>query len=69
MDSALVTAKQLEEIGVLKKGTAFRMAKAGLLAHYKIGTAGRGIRFRVDEVLAALRQPAAEGASKATVGR
>lgn len=61
MDAALVTAQQLEEIGVLKKGTAYRMAKAGLLNHYKIGTAGGGIRFRVDEVLAALRVPATRG--------
>ena len=57
MDSTLVTAQQLEEIGILKKGTAYRMAKAGL-PHYKVGTAKAGIRFRVDEVLAALRVPA-----------
>ena len=33
------------------------MAKAGL-PHYKVGTAKGGIRFRVDEVLAALKVPA-----------
>lgn len=57
MDAALVTAQQLEEMGILKKGTAWRMAVRSQLPHYKIGTAGRGIRFRVDEVLAALRRP------------
>lgn len=55
----LVTAKELEVRGILKKGTAFKMAAAGKLVHYKIGCAGGGIRFRVDEVLLALRVPAA----------
>jgi hypothetical protein len=54
----LVSARQLEELGIMKKGTAFRMVKAGKLIHYKVGCAGGGIRFRVDEVLAALRQTA-----------
>ena len=53
----LVTAQELEARGVMKKGTAYRMVKAGKLTHYKVGCAGGGIRFRVDEVLAALRQP------------
>lgn len=61
MDSALVTAQQLEAQGIIKKGTAYRMAAAGKLIHYKVGCAGGGIRFRVDEVLAALRVPTTRG--------
>ena len=33
------------------------MAKAGLIPSYFVGTAKRGVRFKVDEVLAALRRP------------
>ena len=55
----LVTAQELEARGVMKKGTAWKMAKAGKLIHYKSGVTGTGIRFRVDEVLAALRRPVA----------
>ena len=53
----LVTAHELEARGIIKKGTAYRMAAAGKLIHYKVGCAGGGIRFRVDEVLAVLRRP------------
>jgi len=57
MSSAqLVTAQQLEAMGILRKSTAYRMCKTGL-PHYKVGTAKGGIRFRVDEVLSALRVP------------
>lgn len=54
----LVTAQELEARGIIKKGTAYKMVKAGKLIHYKVGCVGGGIRFRVDEVLAALRRPA-----------
>ena len=54
----LVTAKELEARGILKKNTAYKMAAAGKLVHYVVGNAGGGIRFCVDEVLAALRRPA-----------
>ena len=54
----LVTAQDLEAMGIMRKSTAYRMCKAGLLDHYKVGTAGGGIRFKVWEVLAALRVPA-----------
>lgn len=53
----LVTAQELEVRGIIKKGTAYKMAKAGKLIHYKVGCVGGGVRFRVDEVLAALRCP------------
>jgi hypothetical protein len=60
----LVTAQELEARGVIKRGTAYKMAAAGKLIHYKIGCAGGGIRFRVDEVLAALRRPASHEVGK-----
>lgn len=62
-DQALVTASALEELQILKKGTAYRMAKQGHIPSYLVGPKGRGIRFRVDEVLEALRRPAPGGQS------
>jgi hypothetical protein len=53
----LVSAAALEARGILTRGTAYRMAKAGLLPSYTVGTKGRGVRFRIDEVLEALRRP------------
>lgn len=53
----LVTAAVLEERGILTKGTAYRMARSGQIPCYSVGTEGRGVRFRIDEVLAALRRP------------
>ncbi|MDI3462769.1 MAG: hypothetical protein OJF50_001590 [Nitrospira sp.] len=55
--ASLVSASQLERLNILPKGTAYRMAKIGLIPSYAIGQKGRGVRFRVDEVLAALRRP------------
>lgn len=57
-ENRLVTADDLEQLGILRKGTAYRMAADGKLTHYSVGCHGRGIRFKVDEVLAALRRPA-----------
>lgn len=57
-DNRLVTAQDLERIGVMRKGTAYRMVADGRLPHYIVGCRGRGVRFRVEEVLAALRRPA-----------
>ena len=56
----LVSAAVLEQRGILRRGTAFRMAKQGLIPSYFCGTSKRGVRFRVDEVLIALRRPAAQ---------
>ncbi len=56
-DNRLVTAQDLERIGVMPKGTAYRMAADGKLPHYLIGCRGRGIRFRVNEVIEALKRP------------
>ena len=52
-EEPLVTARGLK---VLPPGTAWRMAKAGLIPFLRVGIAGRGIRFFRSEVLAALRQ-------------
>lgn len=57
--SKLVSASVLEQLGILRKGTAYKMVQANLLTAYRVGAKGRGIRFKVDEVLAALRRPAA----------
>lgn len=58
-DYRLVTAVDLERMGVLRKGTAYRMAKVGAIPSYAVGaTKGRGVRFKIEEVLAALRRPA-----------
>ena len=57
MSDELLSAKQLEERGVMRNSTAFRMAKIGRLPFYRVGVAGGGIRFRLDEVLNALRAP------------
>jgi hypothetical protein len=55
--SELVSAAVLEGRGILRKGTAYRMAKAGQIPSYAAGMKRRGVRFRVEEVLAALRRP------------
>jgi hypothetical protein len=54
----LVTAAELEERGILKKGTAYRMAKLSLIPFARIGPKRRGIRFSPHGVLIALKQPA-----------
>lgn len=59
MGHELVSAATLEQRGIMPKGTAYKMAKAGLIPSYFCGTKGRGVRFRIPEVLAALRRPLA----------
>ena len=56
-DETLVTATALEELGILPKGTSYKMVKAGTIPSYVVGVKKRGVRFRVEEVLAALRRP------------
>lgn len=53
----LVSAAVLEQRGILRKSTAYKMAAQGKLPHYVVGCHDRGVRFRVEEVLAALRRP------------
>jgi hypothetical protein len=56
-DEPLVSARELEEKQILPKGSAYRLAKRGLIPCFVVGTKGRGVRFRVSEVVEALRRP------------
>ena len=56
-DQELVTAAELEERKILKKGTAYKMAKLKLIPCLYVGPKRGGIRFSPQEVLAALREP------------
>lgn len=53
----LVTAAELEALGILSKTTAYKAARLGQIPSYAVGIKGRGVRFRIEEVLAALRRP------------
>lgn len=57
----LVTVSELVRRGILKRGAAYGMARAGLIPIYRVGRTRRGIRFRVGEVIDALRQSAVRG--------
>lgn len=63
-EACLVTANDLEKLGIMPKGTAYKMVAGGKLPHYLVGNSGRGIRFMVDEVLKALRRPASHEVSQ-----
>lgn len=54
----LVNARVLEDRQILKAGTAYRMARLGLLKTYRVGVKRGGVRFRISEVLQALEKPA-----------
>lgn len=56
-DGRLVTAAELEIRGILRRHTAYKMARSGKLPCYQVGVRGTGLRFRVDEVLLAIRRP------------
>ena len=62
-EQGLVTAAELEQRGILKKSTAYRMAKLKLIPCAYVGVRRRGVRFSPAEVLQALRQPTPEGKS------
>lgn len=55
--TGLVKASDLERLKILPRGTVYRMAKTGQIPSYGVGAKCRGVRFRVEEVLAALRRP------------
>ncbi len=55
-DQKLVSAVELEKAGVLRRGTAYKMARERRIPCYLVGEKGAGIRFRIGEVLAALRR-------------
>jgi len=53
----LLKAREVEEaIPALKKGTLYRMAKAGVVRSYHVGEKEKGVRFMIDEVLHDLRK-------------
>jgi hypothetical protein len=54
----LVTAHELEKARILTKSSAYKLARTGLIPSYMTGPAQTGVRFRVSEVLSALRRPA-----------
>jgi hypothetical protein len=53
----LETATELERAGIVKRGCAYKLAKAGVIPSYLVGPKQTGVRFRRSEVLAALRRP------------
>jgi hypothetical protein len=61
VDHELVTAAGLERRNILKRATAYKMAQKGQIPYFVVGTKGRGVRFDVEEVLAALRRPVPAG--------
>ena len=54
----LETATELARAGIIKKGSAYKQAKLGIIPSYLVGPKQTGVRFRRSEVLAALRRPA-----------
>lgn len=55
--NALVTAADLEAMGILKKCTAYRMAQQHLIPCSRVGAKRGGIRFAPAEILKALAMP------------
>jgi hypothetical protein len=53
----LETATELERAGIVKKGSAYKLAKQGIIPSYLVGPKQTGVRFRRTEVLDALRRP------------
>jgi hypothetical protein len=57
----LETATELDRAGIIRKGTAYKLAKNGIIPCYLVGPKQTGVRFRRSEVLTALRRPAQAG--------
>ena len=53
----LETATELDRAGIVKRGSAYKLAKQGIIPSYLVGPKQTGVRFRRSEVLAALRRP------------
>lgn len=60
----LETAMDLERAGIVKRGSAYKLAKQGVIPSYMVGPKQTGVRFRRSEVLAALRRPVPGEAAK-----
>ncbi len=55
-DNQIISARDLERMGILKARTALRMAAIGLIPHYKFGERLHRVGFREIEVLNAMRR-------------
>ena len=53
----LVMARPAARAAAMGTGSLYRMAREGLVPFYRIGPKGKGIRFCLPELLAALRRP------------
>jgi len=51
----IISAKTLEERGILKRRTALRMAQLGMLPHVRFGSKLKGVGFFQEEVIEALK--------------
>ncbi len=56
-DTELVDAGELNARKILKRSTAYKLARQGLIPSYLVGPKQTGVRFRVREVLEAIRRP------------
>ncbi len=56
MTTKIVSAKDLEKMGILKRRTALRMATLGLVPHYKYGERMHRVGFIPSEVLQSLKR-------------
>ncbi len=54
-DERLIDAAELSQRLGLPRTTIYRMVARGTVPHYRTGPSRHGVRFRLDEVLAALR--------------
>jgi excisionase family DNA binding protein len=54
----LITAQEVADLTGIPRGSIYRMTKAKLIPTYRVGTKRRGVRYRGDEVLKALSEPA-----------
>lgn len=51
----IISARELEQLGILKRRTALRMAQLGMLPHIRFGAKLKGVGFFQDEVIEALK--------------
>ena len=57
-DRCLVSADRCSRALGITTGCLYRMAREGLVPSYRVGSRQHGVRFDLDEVLAALRRDA-----------
>lgn len=52
----IISAKEMEALGIMKRRTALRMAQLGLIPHLRFGEKMRAVGFIPDEVIEALKK-------------